>query len=146
MLSNISKLGFMALLATPAVHAFKYYISETNETGCQGAAADCWTTQLIIVTNDDDSCDAINNSADNDGGPLKRGESREWPAQDGHPAFTIVMNNDDNYDSTNVGDQVGNVKWDDGKTYPLTVSFGASCSASEPLVSGGVTRTLVFSS
>ncbi|KAJ6179506.1 hypothetical protein N7519_009967 [Penicillium mononematosum] len=118
MLSNISNLGFMALLATPAVHAFKYYIS---------AAADCWTTQLIIVTNDDDSCDAINNSADNDGGPLKRGGAREWPAQDGHPAFTIVINNDENYDSTNVGGQVGNVKWDDGKTYPMTVSFRASC-------------------
>ncbi|KAL4787734.1 hypothetical protein BJX76DRAFT_318204 [Aspergillus varians] len=144
MLFNITKIGFMALLATPAVHAFKYYISETNETGCQGAAADCWTTQLIIVTNDDDSCKAINNSTDNDGGPLKRGESRKWPAQNGHPAFTIVMNDNANYDSTKIGDKVGNVKYD-GKTLPLTVSYGACCKATEPLVSGGVTRVLVFS-
>lgn len=36
-ISNISKLGLMALFATPAVHAFTYYISETT-------AAGCWTT------------------------------------------------------------------------------------------------------
>lgn len=139
-----SKLALLALAAAPLSLAGPNYIAETDEVGCQGPAGDCTNTQLIIFTGDDDSCDAVEHSTDIEGGMLTKGKTVKFDARDGFKGFEIHMVDGDGWDSKDEGHEVGKVKLDGGKEVPLKVHQDAGCKATEPTVSGGVSRQLVF--
>lgn len=136
----------------PPAPKFRRFISETlyfhssPNSGGDGTVDYDWS---LIYSGDSDAChDILGVSTDMEGTPIYKGMDYKWKGVKGsHGDFTIKTSGDnDDFFSREIGHKVGEVIWDDGKTYDLKVHEEGKylCSSWDPVNDGGVLRKLVF--
>lgn len=120
------------LLGSACAHAhFVHYFSYLTFTTFEGFGGDWDENELLVYTDNDDSCRTVGSSTDYGSGSnfgITVDGTYRFPARDGHADFTLhFYDNPSKEGRFSVGDNVGWVKYETGEWYWLTYYYGSCC-------------------